>query len=298
MQLTRPFAQSSGLLCYNKPFKFMEGKGNLAKPTSFSTAFSFSMSPGNGDGLTLVFIPHSFASNFVGQGSFGLSGENKYLGIEFDTKKDEKVADLNANHVGLNVGSLVSVSIRNASSMNLVLNNGEKLKSWVDYNPSSKNLEVRLSKLGEARPSNPFLAYNTDLLEMWRDENVFVGLVSTSTKTSQTTSVYSWRFRLKKFPTWMHSMPVDPRSYMAGGDEKLRAKERTFCPSKILGGLIFATGCGALLAFVLLFAWAIFVGRHMVLSMDGPMHPADFRYEKISIVVEKDGEESKDQRMK
>ncbi|KAK8491068.1 hypothetical protein V6N13_122009 [Hibiscus sabdariffa] len=53
-----------------------------------------------------------------------------FLGIEIDARKDEKVGDFNANHVGIDVGSLEPVEVCNLSSLNLVLNNGEPLKSW------------------------------------------------------------------------------------------------------------------------------------------------------------------------
>ncbi|PON82067.1 Legume lectin domain containing protein [Trema orientale] len=110
------------------------------KPVLFSTEFMFSISLRNGEGLVLVLVPGYFRFRFSGGGSFGLSGEKRFLGIEFDTAVNDNVGDLNMNHV--DVGSFVSVAIVNVSSMDLVLNSGEKLKSWIDYDSSSKRLEV------------------------------------------------------------------------------------------------------------------------------------------------------------
>ncbi|GLT89124.1 hypothetical protein SLE2022_071220 [Rubroshorea leprosula] len=282
--LTSPDDSSSGLIVLKDPFKFMEG--NLTKGVSFSTEFLFSISAGNGDGLAFVVVPYDFPSRFVGQGSFGLMGENRFLGIEFDTKIDGNVGDLNANHIGVDVDTLESVWIRNISSLNLVLNNGETLKCWIDYDSSSKRLEVRLSRSGDKRPYKPILAYHIDLLEMWGGEDVLVGIVSTNGDSLQSTSVYSWRFRLRKVSSWMHSLPANPHDYVNTDGEDPGVHKRSFCALTILAGVIFATGCGALVAFVGLFMWAIFVSRHTVFPVEYQKGSTDFRYEKIKVTVE------------
>ncbi|KAJ0101526.1 hypothetical protein Patl1_06515 [Pistacia atlantica] len=284
VQLVNPVASSSGILIHSKPFKFLDPKGS--KPTSFSTEFSFSISHGKGDGIAFVVFPYNSEFKFVGQGSFGVFSEQKYLGIEYDTKMDGNVGDLNANHVGIDVNSLVSNTVSNISSLNMVLNNGEKLKSWIDYDSSSKRIEVRLSKFGERRPYDPIVAHEIDLVKMWGNQDVFVGIVGSNGNSEQTSSVYSWNFRLRNFPYWLHSLPVDPRAHEHG--DRFRNHKRGICPLKFLAGLIFATGCGALLAFVVLFAWAI-VSRQTELPTEYHVHPVDFKYEKIAVIVEEDG---------
>ncbi|XVF83841.1 hypothetical protein PTKIN_Ptkin16aG0525600 [Pterospermum kingtungense] len=289
--LTRHHAPSSGLLLLDKPFKFAVKRNVGGRHMSFSTEFAFSMSPGKGDGLAFVLVPNGFQARFEGQGSFGLSGENMFLGIEFDTDRDDKVGDLNANHVGIDVGSLESVKFSNLSSHNLVLNNGEALKSWIDYDSTSKLLQVRLSKLGDKRPFNPILAYHVDLIQMWRNHDVFVGIVSTTNEGSSSQSsikVYSWRFRVAEVSSWMHSLPADPRVYADKETHEFRAERGKFFALTFLAGVIFATGCGALFAFVMLFGWAILVSRHTEFPVHCQAGPEDFRYEKVNVIVEKD----------
>lgn len=281
VQLTRPSSSSSGLLRCSRPFKFFEGNARTA--ASFSAEFSFSISPENGDGIALVFAPEGFGSE-PGSKPFGISSENRFLGVEFDTRLDPNVGDLNANHVGIDVGSFESVTAKDVSSINLVLNSGEKLKSWVDYDASSKSLEVRLSKFGDERPHIPLLAHQIDFPSTWKDEDVFVGISSSNGNSSQTSNVYSWRFRLRKVPSWMHSLPADPH----GHGEKHVEHKKGFCFLRFLEGLIFATGCGALIAYVMLFLWAIFVSRRTVLSVQLPGRSEEFRYQKVDVVAHKD----------
>ncbi|KAI4306781.1 hypothetical protein L6164_030028 [Bauhinia variegata] len=207
---------------------------------------------------------------------------------------DNNVGDLNANHVGIDVGSLVSAVVGNVSSMDLILNSGEKLKSWVDYDASSKRLQVRLSRFNEPRPFNPIIAHAVDLLKLWGDKQVFVGISSSNGNSQQLTSVYSWKFSLRKVPTGMHSLPADPRGYsQKKHDENFRLHKRNYSPMSILAGLIFVTGCAALVTFVLLFMWAIFIGRFEESPAKIPTHHADFRYEKIDVAVEKNTNDEK-----
>ncbi|KAM5556582.1 L-type lectin-domain containing receptor kinase VIII.1-like [Rosa sericea] len=297
VNLTRGSALSSGLLLRRKPFKV--AGANLSNPASFSSELIFSITPGNGDGIVVVFVPGDFGSRFSGKGPFGLDGESQFLGVEFDTEMNENVNDVNANHIGVNVGSFVSVTVGNVTALNLVLNSGEKMKSWIDYDASSKRLEIRLSKMGEPRPYNPVVAHGIDLLAMWKDKDVYVGISSSNSNgsSSQISSVYSWSFRMRKVPR-MHSLPVNPRGYLDdqhGGNPGLH--KRMACPLSILAGIIFMTGCGALVSFVMLFLWAIIVNRHTVfpaevLPAEFPVkpNPTDFRYEKISVVVEEDAD--------
>ncbi|GFP87641.1 putative L-type lectin-domain containing receptor kinase v.1 [Phtheirospermum japonicum] len=283
-----PSSPSSGFLIQKNPIKLLSSSSKSRKPLSFSTDFTFSISPHNGDGLAFLIVPRSFLSRFSTH-SFGVAKETRFLGVEFDTSVDENVRDPNANHVGVDVGSLVSVRTSNVSSVNLVLNSGMKMRSWVDYDSSSKRIEVRLGRFGSARPYEPLLVYQVDLGDMWRNEEVIVGLSSSSGKSMQVSSVYSWSFRMRSVPKGLHSQPFDPRAFSSKhGLEKL-AQKKKICALGFISGLVFMIGCGALLALVVLFLWALFENSsETVLTMipgKCNVDSGDFRYEKISVVV-------------
>ncbi|KAG6395350.1 hypothetical protein SASPL_145993 [Salvia splendens] len=285
IRLTDPTisSPSAGLIVHKRPIRLSSPTSKSKRPVSFSTDFTFSISPHNGDGLAFLIAPRTFQSTFSGE-RFGLSKENRFLGVEFDTSVDENVGDLNANHVGLDIGSLASVKTSNVSSIGLDLKSGVKLHSWIDYDSSSKRIEVRLSKFGIARPYSPLLVYKVDLGEMWRSEEVVVGLSSSTGNSMQTSSVYSWNFRTREVPQWLHSQPLNPRAFSR---EKL-AQKRKICALGFISGLVFLTGCGALLALVVMFLWALFEnGSETVLTIPGKctVHSGDFRYEKINVVV-------------
>lgn len=289
VELTAPNSSpSSGLLIQRKPFKFVTASSKRHAPTSFSTDFAFSISPGDGDGLALIVVPADFLPKFSRE-SFGLSREKRYFAVEFDTFFDGNVGDENANHVGVDVCSLVSLKVSNVSSIDLVLNSGNKLHSWVDYDSSSKRLEVRLSKSGSTRPYDPLLVYQIDFGEMWRGEEVLVGLSSSSGNSRQMTSVYSWKFRVRTVPKWLHSQPLDPQGFSSKHNQEKLAHKNKGCVFWFLSGLIFATGCGMLVAFAVLFLSFVFANPEVAVipvKCSRSSGDSDFRYEKINVVLE------------
>ncbi|KAL4032378.1 hypothetical protein IC575_005450 [Cucumis melo] len=241
VKLTRPIASSFGLLLHNKPLTIHES-------TSFNTHFTFSVSPENGDGLVLSLFPGGIFPDEV-------SPEKWVHSIQFVS------ANLSDGYVKPEKGILLP-------------NNGGKFTSWVDYD--SKMVEIRLGKYGESRPYDPLLEYPIDLAIKSGGREVFVGLSSWNSKSSEWSRVFSWRFGVRNVHKLMHSLPVDPRR---GSDEQ----DHSY-PLTIFAWVIFGTGCGALMAFLVLFMWAIAGNRNAIFG--GEPQSVDFQYEKVNVVVE------------
>lgn len=288
VQITGSWNLSAGRVMYRKPIKLVEG--NPRRKASFGTYFSFSLSPEDGDGLAFVMLPVGFSLDGYDGTLFGLSNElaekkNRPFVIEFDTKIDAKYGDLNGNHVGIDVGSLVSVKVTNASDVKLVLNSGEKLQCWIDYEATSKRIEVRLSKLGKKRPSDPLISYPIDLSEMFKNKPVFLGLSSSTANSTQICNLYSWSFKLRQVPYWMHSQPLDPEAFTKDA-EPVALHKRSDCILRVLTALIFGTGCGALGAFIALFVWTVFVTKRPVAPEEYVVtRPVNYEYDKVKVLV-------------
>ncbi|KAF7131929.1 hypothetical protein RHSIM_Rhsim09G0171000 [Rhododendron simsii] len=264
VHLTRPTPSSSGLLLNAKPFAFLQ-------PTSFSTDFSFSS-----DGVALVLAPADLLQRFPAESNspFGIPRGSKLFAVEFDASTHD----------------VVSVRVSNVSSpLNLALTNGVKgkVQAWVDYVASAKRLEVRLTETGASRPYNPLISFPIDLSKMWKGEEVLVGISSSSGNSKQISSVYSWRFRVRSVPNWMHSQPVDPMQYSDEGGEQKKEHKGSSCPLTVVCGLMLGMACGALVAFIAFFLWTIAVNRHNGIPLEYLKHPVGFGYEKVSVVVEK-----------
>ncbi|XP_076907410.1 putative L-type lectin-domain containing receptor kinase S.7 [Bidens hawaiensis] len=245
LQLTAPFPSSAGRVICNNAVQFYSG--NPRKLVSFSTYFSFSISSDSGNGNGLAFIVFS-------------DDKLKFVSVEFDTSVDNKDDDANGNHIGIDL-------------LKLGLNNGTRLQVWIDYESMSRRLEVRLSKFGENRPLDPILFQHVDLPKIWpENEGFFVGLSSVNRNSSQVCNVYSWSFKNRRAPDWMHSEPLDPSLLKQGGD-KVKADKKSDCVMRILSALILGIGLGALGSFVGIFLWTILSKRQPVLPEEYAMKP-------------------------
>lgn len=282
----------AGRFVCKKPFNLVHEKSR--KMVSFSSYFAFSMYGENGDGLAFVMLPFGFHLDVFDGGVMGLLGERKtkFLAVEYDTFKNEKHGDVNGNHVGIDVDTPVSVKVSNVSSINLVLNGGEKLQTWIDYEASSKRFEVRLNKFGERRPVEPLLTYPIDLSKMWGDEDAVVGLSSSSGNSSQKCNVYAWSFKSRSMPQWMHSEPLDPQHFV-GKEGEVKIRKRSDCTLRILSALVFGTGCGALGAFLVLFVWTILGDRRPIVPEEFTGQAKEFEYKKFDVGVDKTIEDGK-----
>ncbi|KAI4375426.1 hypothetical protein MLD38_013292 [Melastoma candidum] len=125
--------QPHNLLITSRPFKLSPG-------TSLSSYIAFSFSP-NATHTHLAIL--LFSSKFLPLSDPGsgnpIPSEERLVGVVFDAR---------ANNVGVCVGSVDPSVVRDLGSVGLAIGGGEKLRSWVDYDASSKELEVRVQKSG------------------------------------------------------------------------------------------------------------------------------------------------------
>lgn len=281
--------RNSGQLVCKKPIRLIDGKSR--EPVSVSIDFTFSMAAkgagGDGEGLAVVFFPAGGGlSEFFGSGKFGISkgieekNDGRFVAVEYDTRKDADSGNGNGNRVGVSAGSLVSTEVIDVSSVGVMLNGGDRLQSWIDYEASSKRLEIRLSKLGVERPDTSLLSFPINFWQMWGDREVLVGISSSSGNSTQVTIIYSWSLRVRTAPSWLHSQPLDPRVHV---DEVRVIHKKKNCVLSILGRVIFITGCGTLVAFFLLLLWVVFFLRNSAVPPEFPMKNMEFGYEKIDV---------------
>ncbi|KAL9243449.1 hypothetical protein vseg_017335 [Gypsophila vaccaria] len=262
VRLSGPWNYSSGTVMYKHPLTF-------TKNASFGTYFVFSV--GGGGGVV--------AFEIVPRG--GLIVE-----LEVETRGGEYVI------VRIKLGGqLVKVKVF-----------GEKLQCWIDFEASSKRVEVRVNKWGVARPNNATVFHLMDLdldlpSRLLSNQGVFVALSSRNVKVNMNTNttgecrLYSWSFKIRRVPTWMHSQPLDPQGLRKkGADEvvvvtttrKEMMHRRGDCIVRLVTALVFGTGCGAMGAFIVLCVWSVFVTKRPSVVVP---EECVVDYEKVKVVV-------------
>ncbi|CAL5058161.1 unnamed protein product [Urochloa decumbens] len=180
---------------------------------SFSTSFVFAIVSGydglSDHGLAFVVAPTTdFAAANAGQYLGLLNATNgtagsPILAVELDTILTPEFRDINSNHVGIDLNSLVSSQAKPAgyyaddaggAFRNLSLNSREPMRVWVDYDGASRTLDVTLAPVHVPKPRTALLSEATDLSELMAADAMYVGFSASSGVVSTHHYVLGWSF--------------------------------------------------------------------------------------------------------
>ncbi|KAJ4704860.1 Lectin receptor kinase-like protein [Melia azedarach] len=200
VRLTRDVSvpySGAGKVLYSKPVRFRQP--GTPTPASFSTFFSFSITNLNpssiGAGLAFVISPDDDALGSAG-GSLGLLDEKGlgtgFVAVEFDTLMDVEFSDINGNHVGLDLNSMVSTQAGDLGTLNIDLKSGDLVNSWIEYDGLTAvfNIWVSYSNL---KPKEPILSINLDL-DQYVNDFMYVGFSGSTQGSTEIHSIEWWSF--------------------------------------------------------------------------------------------------------
>ncbi|OVA10174.1 Protein kinase domain [Macleaya cordata] len=199
----------SGRVLYSKPIRFRQPGTRFV--ASFSTFFSFSVTNLNpssiGGGLAFLISPDDQmvgdAGGFLGllNGRVPLSN---FVAVEFDTLMDVEFNDINGNHVGLDLNSLISTQVADLGAVEIDLKTGDLINAWIDYNGPTRvfNISVSYSTL---RPTDPLLSFHLDL-DPFVNDFMFVGFSGSTQGSTEIHSIEWWSFS-SSFGGYSYSPP-------------------------------------------------------------------------------------------
>ncbi|KAL8135969.1 L-type lectin-domain containing receptor kinase VIII.1-like [Apium graveolens] len=200
VRLTRDLGvpnSGAGKFLYSKPIKFRSQESQI--PASFTTYFTFSVSNLNpdsiGGGLAFVISPDDDsvgdAGGYIGIFS-GVGSPKPVIAIEFDTLMDVEFKDINGNHVGLDLNSIISAQVGDLDSIEVDLKSGDLVNSWIEYSASTQLLNVSVS-YSNVKPKQPILSISVDLDEYVNDF-MFVGFTGSTQGSTEVHSIGWWSF--------------------------------------------------------------------------------------------------------
>ncbi|KAK9068483.1 hypothetical protein SSX86_012597 [Deinandra increscens subsp. villosa] len=194
IMLTRELAvpnSGAGAILYKTPIRFKRTGTNI--PASFTTFFSFSISNLNpdsiGGGLAFLISPED---ETIGNSGGYLGIPAGAIAVEFDTLMDVEFNDINGNHLGVDIDSMVSTQIADLDSVNVDLRSGDQVNSWVEFNGSTRQLNVSVS-YSNIKPTSPVLSVLIDL-NKYVNEFMFVGFSGSTQGSTEVHSVEWWTF--------------------------------------------------------------------------------------------------------
>ncbi|RAL53662.1 hypothetical protein DM860_012277 [Cuscuta australis] len=200
VRLTRDLdvpTSGAGKVLYAKPIRFRQPASST--PASFSTFFSFSvinLNPSSiGGGLAFVITPED---ETVGDGGayLGIMGSkgpaSRVVAVEFDTLMDLEFGDVSGNHIGLDLGSMVSTPARDLDAAGVNLKSGDLVNSWIDYSGSTQLLNISVS-YSNLKPKVPFLSIPLNL-GLYVNDFMFVGFSGSTQGSTEIHSIEWWSF--------------------------------------------------------------------------------------------------------
>ncbi|KAL6846984.1 hypothetical protein ACP4OV_022837 [Aristida adscensionis] len=200
LRLTNETSRLIGHAFYPAPLRLAPG----GAAASFSTQFAFVVVPEypklGGHGLAFVAVPDpalrgALPSQYLGLLSAADAGNatNHVFAVEFDTVQDFEFGDVNDNHVGVDLNSLVSNASASAAPANL--KSGELVVAWVDYDGAARLLNVSIAAGSSDKPAAPLISFRVDLSAVFR-EQMYVGFSASTGLLASSHYVTGWSFRL------------------------------------------------------------------------------------------------------
>nr|BAK00406.1 predicted protein [Hordeum vulgare subsp. vulgare] len=210
LMLTNGPIQMKGHAFHPSPLPFRAAR-------SFSTTFVFSIfgqyidlsAPGLAFVVTTSKEMHATAlpGQFLGllNTTNNTNPNAHFFAVELDTLLNVDFRDINSNHVGINLDSLVSRAAADAGYyddatgrfQNLSLISRKAMQVWVDYDGAATEITVTMAPLGLARPSKPLLRTTVDLSTVLQHQaTAYVGFSSATAVLFARHFVVGWSFAL------------------------------------------------------------------------------------------------------
>ncbi|KAG5529888.1 hypothetical protein RHGRI_030308 [Rhododendron griersonianum] len=211
----------SGRILYDKSFKLWEGQNDTYsdRVASFNTSFLVNLDQMSGyatpgEGLAFVVAPglnsppNSFGG-YLGLTNFTTDGNvsNQIIAIELDTFQE--YFDPDANHVGLNINSVISKNTTPLTQHGFVLvpPNGTQnfFNVWVQYDGIKKFIAVYMAQQNTSedptppRPDTPILASPLELRGVVNQNSYFGFSASTGGNSAELHRVLRWNLTVEYF---------------------------------------------------------------------------------------------------
>ncbi|KAI0497408.1 hypothetical protein KFK09_020632 [Dendrobium nobile] len=186
----------AGRALFADPVRFRHQTTGAVLP--FSTFFSFSvvnLNPSSiGGGLAFLLTADDRAlgepGGFLGLISPSAAGP-AVVAVEFDTLMDMEFEDINDNHVGVDLESMVSAQVADLDSAVINLKSGKLINAWIEYDyPGVLRVFVSYSTV---KPLNPVLDFPVNLAQ-FVDEFMFVGFSGSTQGSTEIHSIEWWSF--------------------------------------------------------------------------------------------------------
>lgn len=211
LQLTNDTQYVIGQVFFSSPIPLIKTNKNMPVVISFSTSFILdiiTVGSGGGLGLTFAIVPSKQLPGALDGQYLGLLGptnngniSNHVFAVGFNTVAAPGLFNVtDDNHVGVNLNSLKSNITQKAayytnqtSKVEFKLESGQPIQAWIDYNGTSKILDITVAPLRIQKPPRALISYYVDLVSIFEEE-MYVGFTSSTGKLASSHYIIAWSF--------------------------------------------------------------------------------------------------------
>lgn len=211
LRLTNDTSRLIGRAFYPSALQFRNATTGAA--FSFSAAFVFAIVPEyptlGGHGLAFVISPTKELKGALPSQYLGLMNatevgnvSNHLFAVEFDTVQDFEFGDINDNHIGVDINSMVSNASVSAaykasdgSKIALNLKSGSMIQAWVDYDGVAKVINVTVAPFS-SKPAVPILSFGPVDLSPILHDRMFVGFSASTGLLASSHYLFGWSFKM------------------------------------------------------------------------------------------------------
>ncbi|GMH09085.1 hypothetical protein Nepgr_010925 [Nepenthes gracilis] len=207
---TEDMRHQAGRAIYAYPIRVFDP--HTRTPASFQTTFSFRLSNHTlpsfydenpeeaygGSGLTFIVAPDEFTVGrpgpWLGMLNDACSNDyQKFVAVEFDTRQNTEFGDPNDNHIGINLGSIVSRATINASDLGITFKDGSIHQASISYDGRRKWMDIWIGSSKQNFVQKSAFSGELDISPFLR-EYMFVGFSASTGNKTQIHNVLSWNF--------------------------------------------------------------------------------------------------------
>ncbi|GAU38787.1 hypothetical protein TSUD_163620 [Trifolium subterraneum] len=167
------------------------------------------------------------------------NSSNHVFGVEFDTLKSLEFADIDNNHVGIDINDLKSANSTTAGYYDnynnewfirdISLSSGDPIQVWIEYDGVKKKIDVTLAPINVVKPTRPLLSLTKDLSPILNNI-MYVGFSSATGSIRTYHDVLGWSFKVdgKVHDLIISKLPTLTRFSEKKEGEILEAKDENF----------------------------------------------------------------------
>ncbi|KAK7290892.1 hypothetical protein RIF29_05658 [Crotalaria pallida] len=199
------------------PYKIPMKHASSSTLLPFSTSFVFSIAPYKNfpiaHGFAFMFSPimainGALTGNYLGLFNRSTAGNasNHVLAVEFDDFRNEEFNEVNDNHVGVDLNSMMSLYSEPAGFWGetddgvkfekLKLASGENYQVWIEFENSRIN--VTMAPAGKKKPHKPLISKPINLSLVLLDE-MYVGFSGSTGKMVDVCRILAWSYSNSNF---------------------------------------------------------------------------------------------------